>query len=107
MPQAQAPAFSKDDQLRMARERCGAAERGTAIGDIGGTPETLSGFLTADGETFYVELLSETYEEQRVGRHVIAFGGHQMAEEGKIFTGQPVRPSSAWECSNRAAAPGA
>jgi hypothetical protein len=81
-------AFSKADQLRMARELCGATKRATAIDDIAGTPETLSGFLTADGETFYVELLSETYEETRGVRHVIAFGGHQMAEDGKIFTGQ-------------------
>jgi hypothetical protein len=87
MPSAQPRTFSKDDQLRMARELCGAVKRGTAIDDIA-TPETLSGFLTADGETFYVELLSETYEEQGVARHVIAFGGHQMVEDGKIFTGQ-------------------
>jgi hypothetical protein len=86
--QSQPRTFSKADQLRMARELCGAAKRATAIDDIAGTPETLSGFLTADGAMFYVELLSETYEESRVARHVIAFGGHQMAEDGKIFTGQ-------------------
>lgn len=85
---AQPPAFSKADQLKAARELCGAAKRATALDDIGRTPEKLSGFMTADDATFYVELLSKSYEDGGVTRHAIAFGGHEMAEEGKIFTHQ-------------------
>jgi hypothetical protein len=83
------PAFSKDARLRVAREVCGAAKAGSAIDDIS-TPQTITGFLTANGDTLYVELLSETYEAQpqKAPRHVIVFGGHTVTDEGTIVNDQ-------------------
>jgi hypothetical protein len=82
--QARKPAaFTAADQLKMARTLCGAAERGTAIDDISGSKDTVSGFLSEDGKTIYVELLSKDYEVGGVARHVIVFGGH-FVEDGTI-----------------------
>lgn len=77
------PAFTAADQLKMARTLCGAATRGTAVDDISGSKETVSGFLSADGKTLYVELLSTDYEVHGTLRHALVFGGHYV-EDGTI-----------------------
>jgi hypothetical protein len=81
------PAFSADAQLRAARALCGEVTRGTASDTLTSTTDTVSGFLSSAGDTLYVELLSTSYWERDVAKHIIVFGGHYV-ENGLLDTGE-------------------
>lgn len=81
------PAFTASDQLAAVRAVCGAAKRGTATDNISTPAETVSGFVSADGRTLYMELLSASYEVGGVARHAVVFGGHYV-EDGTIDSSQ-------------------
>lgn len=87
---AKAPAFTKADQLRLVRTLCGATRRGTATDDLTAPAETVDGFLTPDGSTLFVELLSTEYVERNVTKRALVFGGH-LVVDGTIDSGEASR----------------
>jgi len=82
------PAFSAADQLGAAKALCGDVSRGTVKDNLSGTPETVKGFVSADKHSICVELLSASYAERGVTRHVIVFGDHYVDDEGVLDSGQ-------------------
>jgi len=85
---ARPPAFSAADQLAAAKALCGDVSRGTVKDDLAGTPETVKGFVSADKHSICVELLSASYAERGVTKHVIVFGDHYVDDEGVLDSGQ-------------------
>lgn len=80
-------AFSSNDRLHAAREICGAVKPGSAT-DTLSTPQKVTGLLTANGAMLFVDLLSETWQGPGPARHVIVFGGHQVVDDGELFSGE-------------------
>ncbi len=83
----QAPVFSDKDRVAVIAALCDEVTAGSAADPIGGTPERVSGFLSPDRATLYVELLSTTYEEGGVSRHLLVLGGHAV-EDGEIASSE-------------------
>jgi hypothetical protein len=81
------PAFSPNDQLAAAKALCGDVSRGTVKDDIAGTPESVKGFVAAGNESICIELLSASYAERGVTKHVIVFGEHYV-EDGVLDSSQ-------------------
>jgi hypothetical protein len=81
------PVFSLADQTAAVNAVCGPVERSTAIDDIVRPADTVTGFLSADKSTFWMELLSVTYLESGTPRHMVVFGGHGF-ENDTIDTGE-------------------
>jgi hypothetical protein len=82
------PPFPATDQLAAAKALCGEVSPGTVKDDISGTPEALKGFVAADKHSICIELLSATYAERGVMKHVIVFGDHYVDDEGVLDSGQ-------------------
>lgn len=95
--QRTAPPFTPADQLRVAREVCGASVRGTARDGIGTVAETLTGFLAEDKGTFFADLLSETIVQDGVHKHASVFGAHVVID-GEISSNQAAQTTvcAAW-----------
>src|SRR5262245_12778754 len=81
------PAFSPADQLAAAKALCGDVSRGTVKDDLAGTPEIVKGFVGADKRSICIELLSASYAERGVTKHVIVFGEHYV-EDGVLDSNQ-------------------
>jgi len=81
------PAFSANDQLAAAKALCGDVSRGTVKDDLAGTPEVVKGFVGADKQSICIELLSASYTERGITKHVIVFGEHYV-EDGVLDSGQ-------------------
>ena len=81
------PLFSANDQLAAAKALCGDVTRGTVKDDLAGTPEVVKGFVGADKQSICIELLSASYTERGVTKHVIVFGEHYV-EDGVLDSGQ-------------------
>ena len=79
---ADAP-FSADDEFSTVSAICGNVTQGTAIRGISGTDETVNGYISENGYTFYEVLLSSSFLEHGALRHMIVIGGHYL-EDGKI-----------------------
>lgn len=79
--QRAAPAFTAADQLRVARDVCGAATSGSVKDGINSQPATVNGFLAADGGMFFSDLLSENVVQNGAHKHVSVFGGHVVVDE--------------------------
>ena len=91
LPAAAAPPpFRLQDQEAAARALCGAVERATAVDTLIGDPLTVTGFISADKATFWIELLSVTYTENGTPKQMIVFGGHEL-EDGEISSGENSR----------------
>lgn len=85
------PTFSANDQLAAAKALCGDVSRGTVKDNIGLTPEDIKGFVAANKHSICVELLSASYAERGVTKHVIVFGEHYVDDEGVLDSGQGER----------------
>ena len=81
------PSFSANDQLAAAKALCGDVSRGTVKDDLAGTPEVVKGFVGADKQSICIELLSASYTERGITKHVIVFGEHYV-EDGVLDSGQ-------------------
>ena len=90
--QGAGPSFSATHELTAVRELCGAADRGSAEDSLSGTPETVTGFLTKEGTTLYVPLLSASYSEASAARHMVVFAGHYV-EDGQIDSSEGAHAS--------------
>jgi hypothetical protein len=82
------PALPANDQLAAAKALCGDVSRGTVKDDLGGTPEAVKGFVAADKHSICIELLSASYAERGVAKHLIVFGEHYVDDEGVLDSGQ-------------------
>src|SRR5262245_31726347 len=86
--QPKLPPFSGSDQLAAATTLCGDVSRGTVKDDLAGTPEVVKGFVSADKHSICIELLSTSYVERGVTKHVIVFGEHYVDDDGVLDSGQ-------------------
>src|SRR5262249_23456908 len=77
--------------LAAAKALCGDVSRGTVKDNIGLTPEDIKGFVAANKHSICVELLSASYAERGVTKHVIVFGEHHVDDEGVLDSGQGER----------------
>src|SRR5262245_29599180 len=85
------PTFSATDQLAAAQALCGDVSRGTVKDGLGGPPETVRGFVSADKHSICIELLSASYAERGVTKHAIVFGDHYVDDEGVLDSNQGAR----------------
>ena len=81
------PPFLAAEQLAAAKALCGDVSRGTVKDNISGTAEAVKGFVGADSHSICVELLSASYAEHGVNKHVLVFGEH-FVEDGILDSSQ-------------------
>lgn len=76
--EAQTAPFAERDRLEAITALAGRVTAGTARDEIGSRPTTVTGFLTADKSTIYVQILAATFRQAGRSRHLMVLAGHRV-----------------------------
>ena len=106
------PAFTERDRIAAISALSGGVTAGTARDEIGSTPKTVTGFLTPDKSTIYVQLLATTFRQGGRSQHLIVLAGHSVdagvmdyrqAAQAEIFVGVSEFRNGRWQMTSKGA----